>query len=154
MKENIEIVKPSKKIFELYDYFEDKIKKALPEAKIRLIGSFAIPMAGKKEIDILIEIEDVENAQNILNKIGFSKGPIIKGEGFLHGRKDGFVCELHVLKPGDERIKKVYYKSINTLKDNKDLREKFEKLKMSLNGKSEKEYKAMKSKFLKENVFL
>jgi GrpB-like predicted nucleotidyltransferase (UPF0157 family) len=151
---NVEIVMPSKKIFDLYSYFEKKIKKALPESKTRLIGSFAVPMAGKKEVDILVEIKDVENALNILDKAGFSKGPIFKGEGFLHGKKEEFVCELHVLEPGDERIRKVYDRTINAFKNNKDLREKFEKLKFSMNGKSEEEYKKMKSKFLKENVFL
>lgn len=153
MNKIIEIIEPSKNIFDLYNYFEEKIRKAIPNVKTRLIGSFAIPMCGKKEIDILVEIDDVKRAQIILEKLGFSKGPIIRGEGFSHDRSKDMICELHILPPNDKRIKKVYDKVINTLRENKNLREKFEKLKRSLNGKSEEEYKIAKSNFLAENIF-
>ena len=61
--------------------------------------------------------------------------------------------ELHILCKGDKRIRKVYDRVINTLKKNKELREKFESLKRSLNGKSIEEYKQFKSDFLQKNIF-
>jgi len=61
--------------------------------------------------------------------------------------------ELHILCKGDKRIRKVYDRVINTLKKNKELREKFESLKRSLNGKSIEEYKKIKSDFLQKNIF-
>lgn len=67
--------------------------------------------------------------------------------------KKGVEIEIHILCKGDKRIRKVYDRVINTLKKNKELREKFESLKRSLNGKSIEEYKKIKSDFLQKNIF-
>jgi GrpB-like predicted nucleotidyltransferase (UPF0157 family) len=149
----IEIIEPSQEILDLYNYFQGKIKKNLPKSRIRLIGSFGVPMCGKKEIDILVEVENVEKSHDLLAKNGFSKGPIFNGEGFLHDKKEGILCEVHILEKNDKRIEEVYFKMINKLKKDKLLRERFEYLKKSFNGKNIDEYKKAKSKFLKEEVF-
>jgi broad specificity phosphatase PhoE len=150
--ELVEIIEPSEKIFSLARDVQEKIKKVLPGAETRLIGSFAVPICGRKEMDILVEVENIEEAQDILGKAGFSKGPIIQREAFLKLRADGMIYDIHILVHGDKKIKS-YDKVINTLKENKKLKEKYEKLKRSLNGKTAMEYKEAKSKFLKENVF-
>ena len=152
-KKIIEIIEPSNKVFKLYDYFESKIKHLLPEVNVRLIGSFAVPMCGKKEIDILIETKNVEETQEKLKEIGFSKGPIIKEEGFSINRQKELVCELHIVPFNHKIISKVYDKTINALKENKKLRKEYEKLKRSLNGKEESEYKKAKHEFLAKNIF-
>jgi GrpB-like predicted nucleotidyltransferase (UPF0157 family) len=153
MNEIIEIIEPSEKIFDLYEHIKEKIMNVLPKANVRLIGSFAVPMCGKKEIDILVEINNIEDAQKSLKKVGFSVGPIIDGEAYLHLKERDIICELHILEPNDKKIKKVYDKTINTLKENKALKESFEKLKRSLNGKTSEEYKRTKQKFIEEQIF-
>lgn len=151
--EIIEIIEPSKKVFDLSESVQKKIKKVLPEAKTRLIGSFAVPLCGKKEIDILIEVGDVEQAQEILMKEGFNKGPNIKEEGFCNLKIDGIECDLHILPVGHKKIRQVYDKVTNALKEDANLRERLANLKRSLNGKTKEEYKKEKSKFYEETIF-
>ena len=148
----IKIIEPSKGVFELYESFERRIREALPLAKTRLIGSFAVPMCGKSEIDVLVEVKNVEEAQKTLEGIGFSRGPLIDGEGFSRRKEDGIVCELHILNYGAKRISGVYDKVTRILKQNKVLRDQLASLKRSLNGKTEEEYKAAKSEFLKKYI--
>ena len=86
----VKIIEPSKEIFELIAFYKKLIQKALPNCKITLIGSFAIPMCGKEEFDLLIEVDDVKNSQRLIkensqNRIGI--GPIVDGEGFCRSKK-------------------------------------------------------------------
>jgi 8-oxo-dGTP pyrophosphatase MutT (NUDIX family) len=149
----VEIVEPSKKIFDLSKKIQREVKKILPESKTRLIGSFAIPICGRKEIDILVEVNNVKKAQEKLAKMGFKKGPVIKGEAFLTKFEEDMRCDLHVLEYGDKRIRKVYEKVINFFKENKEVRERYSNFRKSLVGLSEKEYKEKKSQFLAKTVF-
>jgi 8-oxo-dGTP pyrophosphatase MutT (NUDIX family) len=151
----VEIVEPSKKIFNLSKKIQREVKKILPESETKLIGSFAIPICGRKEIDILVEVKDVKKAQEKLAKLGFKKGPVVRGEAFLTKFEEDMRCDLHVLEYGDKRIRKVYEKVINFFKENKEAREKYSNFRKSLAGlsESESEYKEKKSNFLAETVF-
>ncbi len=153
MNKRIEIIEPSKKIFDLSNRIQDKIKKILPKSKTRLIGSFAIPICGKKEIDILVEVENVKESSKILSKNGFKQGPLIKRESFMTCLEGDIDCDLHVLPHGDDHIKKVYDKTIDYFKKNENKRKEFDELKRSLKGSSPEEYKRKKGEFLGRTVF-
>lgn len=153
MNKTIQIIEPSEKIFSLSKRVQSKIKRILPESKTRLIGSFAIPVCGKKEIDILIEVNNVEEASKILSKNGFKQGPKIKTESFMTCFEEGMDCDLHVLPYEDKHIAKVYDKVINYFKENEDKRKEFDNFKRSLNGLPEEEYKRKKGEFLERTVF-
>jgi len=142
----VEIVEPSKEIFELMISIQGEIKEVVSHVKTKPIGSFAVPMCGKKEIDILIETDDVEKAQDLLSEIGFGKGPIVKGEGFCRKRIGDMICELHIVQPNNKKIKD-YDKIIKVFQENKELREEFEDIKRSMNGKLIEEYKQSKKEF-------
>lgn len=77
----VKIIEPSKEIFECIEFYKNLIQKILPESKVTLIGSFAIPMCGKEEFDLLVEVNDVKKSQNIIQERSqekFSIGPIIE----------------------------------------------------------------------------
>lgn len=151
--EIIEIIEPSEKIFKMSDNMQERIKKIIPNSKTRLIGSFAIPVCGKKEIDLLIEVDNVEEASNLLEKQGFKKGLKVKNEIFLSCFEEEIKYDLHVLPHGDSHIRKVYDKVINYFKENEDKRKEFDNFKRSLNGLSEEEYKKRKGEYLERTVF-
>ena len=149
----VRIIEPSKEIFELIDFYKSMIQKALPDSKIALIGSFAVPMCGKEEFDLLVEVDDVEKSQEIIQersqgRIGI--GPIIDGEGFCRSKKRfGIICELHIV-PRDHHKIKQYLDLISRLGSNPEIVERYEELKRSLDGHPESEYKEEKLRFLKE----
>ncbi len=146
----IEIIKPKKEIFNLFDSIKKDVSKILDNISIELIGSLAVPMIGKKEIDILIQTNDIEDTQDKLKNIGFSKGPIINKEGFCINRDNDIVIEAHIVEFNDTKVKQ-YHNTIKRLQEDNKLREEFEKLKISLNGLELDEYKIKKNKFFKEN---
>ncbi|MFP4424578.1 MAG: hypothetical protein ACLFP2_05120 [Candidatus Woesearchaeota archaeon] len=88
----VKIIEPSDKIFELIEICKKEVQAALPKARITLIGSFAVPMCGKEEFDLLIEVDKVRQVQQNFKKIGFGVGPIIGGEGFCKKKVEGIVC--------------------------------------------------------------
>ena len=82
---------------ERIEFVKKEIKKILPKCKIKLIGSLAVPMKGKKEMDILIQTNNVEQAQNILKEKGYKKGPIANQEGFCRNYNYQVIIELHII---------------------------------------------------------
>jgi GrpB-like predicted nucleotidyltransferase (UPF0157 family) len=151
---SIKILEPSKEIFELIEFYKNLIQNAIPNCKITLIGSFAIPMCGKEEFDLLIEVDDVKKSQKLIKEHSQDRikiGPIVNGEGFCKSKKRfGMICELHIVPRKHKKIKQ-YFDLINKLKSNPKLIENYSNLKQSLDGSSESEYKKEKRKFLKNH---
>ena len=134
---------------EIFNKYKTEILKLLPEAKIELIGSAAVPMKGKRELDILIEVPDKEKAQEILVKNGYGNGPIFGDTSYATDLKYGIECEFHILNKGHKQIKK--FKSlVKELRKNKRLRENFERFKESCEGLTRREYRERKAEFLKK----
>jgi len=149
----IKIIEPSKEIYELIEFYKKLMQKSLPNSNITLIGSFAIPMCGKEEFDLLVEVDDVKKTQKIIesnsqDRIGI--GPIVDGEGFCRSKKRfGIICEIHIVPRNHKKIKQ-YLNLIDKLKSNPNLVEEYSNLKKSLDGSLESQYKKAKSKFLKK----
>jgi GrpB-like predicted nucleotidyltransferase (UPF0157 family) len=149
-EKKVKIIEPTKKLFDLFNDIKKKLLEVFPSSNVSLIGSLAVPMKGKEEIDILLETDNVEEAQNLLVNKGFSKGPIIDGEGFCENNNYDVVIDLHIVSFGHKRIE-VYQRTITKIQDNQELREKYENFKESFNGSSAEKYKKEKNKFLAEN---
>ena len=100
-KDTIKIIEPSKEIFGKINGYIEMVQSILPSSKITLIGSFAIPMCGKEEFDLLVETDDVVESQNLVeqNSNGiFGKGPVVGDEAYSRSKKKyGIICELHFL---------------------------------------------------------
>ncbi len=153
--DTVKIIEPLKETYSIIEDYKKLVKNALPECKITLIGSFAVPMCGKKEFDLVVEIDrDIKESQmkiaeNSNGKIG--AGPIVDGVGYCRSKKRfGIICKLHVMPFGHKK-KKMCLKLIKKLQDNPALLDEYKKLKYSLNGKSEKLYRKKKGKFILDN---
>jgi GrpB-like predicted nucleotidyltransferase (UPF0157 family) len=154
----VKIVEPSKEVFDLIESYKNIVRKALPKSKVTLIGSFAIPVCGKNEFDLLVEIgkdEDVREAQEKIKEASNDKmgiGPIMEnGEGFSRSKKRyGMICELHIVKEGHKNIEK-YLTQIKKFKEEPQLAEEYSNMKRSFEGKTEEEYKKAKKEFFKKH---
>lgn len=127
-----------------------EIKKILPSAKCKLIGSAAIPMIGKKEFDILVIIGGIKASVRKLKLLGY-QGTIIKNKAYVHKRIKDFTIELHLVKL-DSKMIDYYKKYIRILKRDISLRKRYEKFKASCRNLSKKDYKVKKSNFIKNYV--
>jgi GrpB-like predicted nucleotidyltransferase (UPF0157 family) len=152
----IEIIEPSPEVMEKADGYMTLLREIVPDATISLIGSLAIPVALKNEIDLLIEIEGSHDMASIQEKIRegtgdmFHIGPVEGGEGFMRSKKKyGIICELHILHRGDARIDR-YHEIVRRFRSEPDLAKKYDSLKRSLHGASYEVYKAEKAKFFHE----
>jgi len=58
--ESIKIVDYDPVYLKIFKKYEKIIKKTLLISRINLNGSMAVPMKGKEEIDILVEVENIE----------------------------------------------------------------------------------------------
>jgi len=126
----VKIISPSEEVYDTFEKYKKIIKSVLPDANILLVGSFAIPMRGKEEFDILIETSDIEETREILVTKGFSKGPIIGEEGFMHCRLYPIMCDARIVKH-DSKLIQQYLKLIKRLQENNPLRKEYEELKES-----------------------
>ena len=146
-KRSVKIVEynPAWKAF--YYQYKKMIHTVLPDAKVELIGSAAIPMVGKKEIDILVICDDVEKAHSVLEKLAFGRGPITKEGGYLSDSRFGVEAEFHVVATGSKKIDNAR-RLIARLQSDKPLRDRLEFLKRSWDGLSREEYRKHKAEFL------
>jgi len=156
--EAVTIVEPTKEVLEKAQSYIQLLQKILPNSKITLIGSLAIPVCVKNEMDVLIEIDAAEDIlttqERIRDESGgdlFGVGPIVDGEGFSRTKKKhGFICELHILHTGDPKIQKYLYRNQRFASD-PALARAYDQLKRSLVGKPMSQYKQEKRIFFTEN---
>lgn len=154
-EETVQIIDPSPEVVEKADSYIVVLRGILPDAEISLIGSLAIPVSIKNEIDILVEVGEREDIKAVQDKISmesgkvFRAGPIVRGEGFMRsGKKSGLICELHILHKGDSKANK-YRELIKRFQSDPDLLKEYDVLKKSLDGASSEKYKAEKAKFFR-----
>ncbi len=148
--EIIKIVDYDPVYLKIFEKYEKIIKKALLRSRVNLIGSIAVPMLGKEEIDIIVEVENIKESQEVLSKIKFGKGPIVNGTGYLRDYRFNIECEVHLVKFNDSKVKKTL-SLVNKLQTNVFLRKQFEEFKKSCDGISRDEYRKRKTDFLKKN---
>lgn len=147
----MDFIKYRKKELRLANNSIKEIKDIIPASKCKIIGAAAIPMLGKKEIDILVISKSIISSFKKLNKIDY-KGKIIDNKkAYLRKIFEDITIEIHLVKPNDKIIR-IYGKYINILKRNNSLRIKYEKFKKSMSNLSSDEYKIKKSKFIRENI--
>lgn len=157
-EETVIIIEPTREIQEKAGAYMELLQKILPSSKITLIGSLAIPVCIKNEMDILVEVSAAEDILNIQERIRsesggdlFGVGPIVDGEGFSRTKKKhGVICELHILHTGDPRIQKYLYRNQRFASD-PPLAKAYDQLKRSFAGKPMAEYKQAKREFFTEN---
>ena len=154
----IQIIEPTQDILDKAGFYISLIKNILPSATVTLIGSLAIPLCVKNEMDILVEIDQTEDILKVQEKIRdessdiFGVGPIVDDEGFSRSKKKyGIRCELHILHTGNQKAVR-YQALVEYFKSNPSLTRKYNEFKRSLHGLTASQYNARKSKFFVEYV--
>jgi GrpB-like predicted nucleotidyltransferase (UPF0157 family) len=145
----VKIIEYSPKVEELFTLYEEMIQNVLPDVTITHIGSFAVPMTGKAELDVLIEVDDLQKTSDLLGKNGFGQGPVLKDEAFLSNYTYDVELEIHLVPKGSPK-KELYLSHVKKLQEDKALREEVTKLKQSLNGQPRGVYREKKARFFKK----
>jgi len=151
MEEKIKIIDFNREFLLIFEKYKKIIKKILPTSKIYLIGSSAVPMKGKEEIDILIETDNPKEAQRILFKEGFSKGFETDNKIYHMDFRFGIECQIHLVEKGNKWIKR-HLDFIKKLQKNHKIRKELEKLKEECDGLTKDEYKKRKNKFIQKYI--
>ncbi len=136
MTDIVHIVEFDPSYLEIYEKYKTIIKKILPDAIVELVGSASVPMAGKAEIDILVEAKPFENAIKLLQKEGGLEQPSrLPGKAYFNDKRFGIECEIHMHPIGhDMAVKLKLFRKL--LKENKNLRDRFSDFKKSCDGKT------------------
>lgn len=160
-EEVVHIIDPSPEIIEKAESYMTMLREILSDATITLIGSLAVPVCLKDEMDVLVEIEPDQDIALVQEKIKketgemFHVGPIEdEEEGFMRSKKKyGVRCELHIIHKGDSRGDR-YRELVSKLQSDPGLAKQYDAFKRSLNGLPLDEYKTEKLRFLRENQLI
>lgn len=154
----IQIVEPTPEVLAKADFYIELVKKLVPGSVVTLVGSLAIPVCVKNEIDILVEVGPDEDIRLLQEKVRdgsndiFGVGPIADGEGYSRSKKKhGIICELHFLPRGHVRAER-YKRLVEFFKSNPELTQRYNEFKRALNGLTQKQYKEEKAKFFVAHV--
>lgn len=147
--EKIKIVDFDPVYLDIFEKYKKIILNIIPDLYIELIGSAAVPMNGKKEIDILIIADNYEEVQQKLHEDGFGKGPVEGTIAYLRDYRFGIEAEFHIMHSNTKKIEQARA-LVELLKKDKKLRKDFEEFKRSCDGISRAEYRKRKTEFLKK----
>ncbi|MEK7539579.1 MAG: GrpB family protein [Patescibacteria group bacterium] len=151
MNERIKIVEPSIEISELQKEVIAELSRMLPNSSIESIGSMAVPISGKLEIDIMIVSDDVQADSQVLSKQGYKQGPFLKEISYLSAKRSSVRVDIQILSTGHKMIE-IHRKTLRKLRDDAVLSKAYEQFKKSLNGLPKNEYKKKKVEWIKKNL--
>lgn len=129
---------------EIGELIVSRIKKLFPNLKILFMGATALEIAGQNDIDIYLLSKPREfNKYLPTLKNAFGEPTTIHNTfiewGFM---EEGYSVELYLTKPPQRQVK-----VFKILKTDSQLLKDYEDLKLSLNGKSYREYQKAKYEF-------
>jgi len=137
-----------KKVQKIAENIIQSVKEICPDLKVVHMGASALGIAGQKDLDIYAfsEPKDFNKYLPRLTKL-FCK-PKSKHETFIEWNftRSGCSVEFYLTDPDSESMKQ-QIAAFETLRKDKKLLNKYENLKMSMNGKSFKEYQRKKYEF-------
>lgn len=151
VRKGVEINLLTEELFGLQKELVGELSKILPSSRVEAIGAVAVGMAGRKEVDIMVISGNVLGDTEILARNGYRKGSIENGISYLKIFRDGVEIGIQIIPIGHKMID-THRQIISKIRGDQDLKEKYEKFKLSLNGLSGEEYKQKKSEWIKENL--
>jgi|GEM_PF-2173742 len=151
----IKIIEPSNEIAELQEAVVAELSQLLPKSSVESIGSMAVPISGKSEIDVMIVSDDVAGDSKLLLEKGYRQGPFEyeKDISYLSTKKNGIRIDIQILPTGHKRIE-LHRKTLRKLREDIVLRKAYEQFKQSLNGLPQDEYKKRKVEWIKNNLLI
>lgn len=145
------IIEPNKEIKDLQDSLVSEFQDLLPNSEIELIGAMSIPMIGRPELDILIISKNIEEDSLVLVQEGYVQGPIVNGVSNLKKYIDAIEIGVQIHVPESKMIE-IHRGIIKLLRENEELRLKYENFKRTLAGLTRDEYKKQKSAWMEQNI--
>ena len=124
------------------------IHNTYPDLEIKHVGASALKISGQNDLDIYIFSNPKNFDKYLPGIIEIFGEPLHRHETFCEWKlqKEEFNIELYLTAKDSPTMQK-QIKVFETLRDNPDLLEEYEKLKKSMNGKSFKEYQEKKYEF-------
>ena len=151
MKSVEKIIDYSSQIEILMDRMLEEVKGVLPDSEVEPIGSMAVPISGKEEIDLMVISLDVIGESNKLTEIGYRQGPIENDISYLKKKVDGIEVDVQVIPSGHKKIE-THRSILEKLRGSEDLRKGYEDIKKSLVGSDIKTYRVKKGEWIRENL--
>lgn len=145
------IVEPNEQISAIAQRYMEIAVSTLPGRHIEMVGAMAVPMVGRPELDILIITDDVEGDAATLETVGFGH----RGSGddalYLKQMVEGVEVTVQIMRP-DNALIPMLRGTVKLLRDDHELRSRYEAFKKTLSGLPRDEYKKKKVAWMKENV--
>lgn len=144
----VTIHKFNSKVKETAEDLVTLIKNIYSDLEVKHMGASSLEISGQNDIDIYAFSDPSDFGKYLPGLINLFGKPLHKHETFVEWKfsKNGFDIEFYLTAPDSETMKK-QIQVFETLKNNKDLLKKYEKLKESMNGKSFREYQEKKYEF-------
>jgi GrpB-like predicted nucleotidyltransferase (UPF0157 family) len=146
------IIDPSVEILTLQEKMVDEVSNLLPASHVEVVGSMAVPMAGRPELDILVISKDIATDSDVLSQNGYKQGPVVKETSFLKKLINNVEVAVQIMSANNKMVG-IHRNLIDTLRNDEELRKRYEEFKHTLSGLSREEYKRQKSEWLEKNIF-
>jgi GrpB-like predicted nucleotidyltransferase (UPF0157 family) len=147
----IRIIDPNPEILVLQVQTVAELMQLCPGCAVEAIGSMAVPIPGKDEIDVMVIADDVAGISAILSQNGYKQGPVEKAISYLSKRVGETDVDVQVVPPGNKMIG-IHRANLQKLQSDRDLRDRYAAFKRALDGLPADEYKARKSEWVRENL--
>lgn len=146
------VIEPNEEIEDLQKRTQSELSNLLPRSHVEMVGAMAVPMAGKQELDVMVISKDIEEDSDILVRHGYKTGHIEDGIHFFKRMHGDMEIAVQILAP-DHKIINTHRENIRRVRENPDLKKRFEEYKRTLSGLSENEYRKAKNEWRKKYVF-
>ena len=153
MKNFVKIVEPNEQTAGIAKDTLADIQKLFPSRVVEHVGALAVPMSGRKEIDIMIISPDVLSDSIIMSQTNYSAGPTIDEISYFRQFIDDTEIGVQIV-PENHSMIDIHRRIIDKLKNNPELKARYSKFKYSLNDLNSDEYKLKKNIWIKENLLM
>lgn len=123
----------------------------LPISHVEIVGAMAVPMTGRPELDLMVISERIEEDSKVLVDNGYKQGPVVDKTSFLKKMVDDVEVAVQIMPPESSMID-THRNIIAALRENEDLRKRYEEFKRTLSGLAREEYKEKKNEWIRENI--
>lgn len=145
------IVEPNEHISAIAQRYVEIVTTTLPGRHIEMVGAMAVPMVGRPELDILIITDDVEGDAATLETVGFGSRGAGDDALYLKQMVEGVEVTVQIMRP-DNALIPMLRGAVRLLRDDHELRNRYEAFKKTLSGLPRDEYKKQKVAWITENV--
>ena len=145
------VIDPSAEILTLQENMIRDVSDLLPSSHVEVVGSMAVPMAGRPELDILVISENISADSETLSSNGYRQGPVVNQTSFLKKMCDNVEIAVQIMS-SDNKMIGIHRNLVEILRNHEELKKRYEDFKHTLSGLSRDEYKKQKSEWLEKNL--